>query len=176
MFKRPESDHQFKRPDGGYELPEQPAPNIPVLRGNPIDTRREHATIGSSIFIKGDLTGEEDLVIQGRVEGKVDLKQNSVTIGKNGRVKADIYGKLVTIEGEVVGNLFGQDQIIIRGTGNVLGNVSAPRISIEDGARLKGSIDMDGKSVDRLRASVAAESKSPAPAALGGDQTPKEDY
>ena len=104
MFKRPEGDHQFKRPDGDNQLPEQPVPNIPVPRVNPIDTRRENATIGPSISIKGDLTGEEDLVIQGRVEGKVDLKQNSVTIGKNGRVKADIYGKLVTIEGEVLGN------------------------------------------------------------------------
>ena len=176
MFRRPESDHQFKRPDGEYQLPEQPAPNIPVPRGNPIDTRREHATIGPSISIKGDLTGEEDLVIQGHVEGKVDLKQNSVTIGKDGRVKADIYGKLVTIEGEVEGNLFGQDQIIIRGTGNVLGNVSAPRICIEDGARFKGSIDMDGNSGGKLRASVAAESKLPAPAAPGGDRAPKQDF
>jgi cytoskeletal protein CcmA (bactofilin family) len=175
MFKRPEGDHQFKRPDGDNQLPEQPIPNIPVPRGNPVDTRRENATIGPSISIKGDLTGEEDLVIQGRVEGKVDLKQNSVTIGKNGRVKADIYGKLVTIEGEVVGNLFGQDQIIIRGTGNVLGNVSAPRISIEDGAKFKGSIDMDGSSGDKLHASVSVELKSPAPALPGGDQAPKGD-
>ena len=175
MFKRPEGDHQFKRPDGDNQLPEQPVPNISVPRGNPIDTRRENATIGPSISIKGDLTGEEDLVIQGRVEGKVDLKQNSITIGKSGRVKADIYGKLVTIEGEVEGNLFGQDQIIIRGTGNVRGNVSAPRISIEDGARFKGSIDMDGKSGDKLRASASAESKSPAPASPGGDQAPKGD-
>jgi cytoskeletal protein CcmA (bactofilin family) len=175
MFKRPEGDHQFKRPDVDHQLPEQPVPSIPVPRVNPIDTRRENATIGPSISIKGDLTGEEDLVIQGRVEGKVDLKQNSVTIGKNGRVKADIYGKLVTIEGEVVGNLFGQDQIIIRGTGNVRGNISAPRISIEDGARFKGSIDMDGNSGDKLRASVSVESKSAAPASPGGDPAPKGD-
>jgi cytoskeletal protein CcmA (bactofilin family) len=173
MFKRPEGDYQTKRPEGDQPLPEPLVPHIPVPRGNPTDTRRENATIGASISIKGDLMGEEDLVIQGRVEGKVDLKQNTVTVGKNGRVKADIYGKLVTIEGEVEGNLFGQDQIIVRGTGNVRGNVSAPRISIEDGARFKGSIDMDGNSGDKLRASAAAESKVPAPGLPGSDQTPK---
>ena len=110
-------------------------------------------------------------MIQGRVEGKVDLKQNNVTIGKSGRVKADIYGKLVTIEGEVEGNLFGQEQIIVRGTGDVRGNISAPRVSIEDGARFKGSIDMENKSGDKVRVSAPAESKPPA--STGGYQPPK---
>ncbi len=160
----------FKRPEGDYQPPEQPATNIPVPRGNPVDARRENATIGPSISIKGDLTGEEDLLIQGRVEGKVDLKQNNVTIGKNGRVKADIFGKLVTVEGEVEGNLFGQDQIIVRGTGDVRGNISAPRVSIEDGAKFKGSIDMGSKPGEKPRASTAPESKSPAPAVPAGDQ------
>ena len=63
--------------------------------------RGERATIGPSIFIKGDLTGDEDLVIEGRVEGKVDLKQNNVTIGRNGRVKADVYGQVVTIASSI---------------------------------------------------------------------------
>jgi cytoskeletal protein CcmA (bactofilin family) len=163
----------FKRPEADYQPPEQPATNIPVPRGNPIEARRECATIGASISIKGDLTGEEDLLIQGRVEGKVDLKQNNVTIGKNGRVKADIYGKLVAVEGEVEGNLVGQDQIIVRSTGDVRGNISAPRVSIEAGARFKGSIDMGSKSGEKPRAIAAAESKSPAPALPAGDQVPK---
>ncbi len=162
----------FKRPEGDYQ-PEPPVSNIPVPRANPTEPRRENASIGPSISIKGDLTGEEDLVIQGRVEGKVDLKQNNVTVGKNGRVKADIFGKLVTIEGEVEGNLFGQDQIIVRGTGHVRGNISAPRVSIEDGARFKGSIDMDGKSGDKHRADALAEVKSPAPSPTGGYQAPR---
>jgi cytoskeletal protein CcmA (bactofilin family) len=78
-----------------------------------------------------------------------------------------------TIEGEVEGNLFGQDQIIVRGTGKVWGNLSAPRVSIEDGARFKGNIDMDGKSGDKPRAGGSIESKSPAPDSPGGDQAPK---
>src|SRR5918999_5781088 len=105
--------------------------------------RTERATIGPSIFIKGDLTGEEDLVIEGRVEGKVDLKQNNVTIGKNGRVKADLLGRVVTIEGEVDGNVFAREQAILRQSGAIKGNITAPRVVLEDGSRFKGSIDME---------------------------------
>jgi cytoskeletal protein CcmA (bactofilin family) len=101
------------------------------------------ATIGPSIFIKGDLSGEEDLVIEGRVEGKVDLKQNNVTIGKNGRVKADVLGKVVVIEGEVDGNVFAREQAILRQSGAIRGNITAPRVILEDGSRFKGSIDME---------------------------------
>src|SRR3954468_17828698 len=103
----------------------------------------ERATIGPSIFIKGDLSGEEDLVIEGRVEGKVDLKQNNVTIGKNGRVKADVFGKVVVVEGEVDGNVFAREQAILRQSGAIRGNITAPRVILEDGSRFKGSIDME---------------------------------
>lgn len=105
--------------------------------------RTDRATIGPSIFIKGDLSGEEDLVIEGRVEGKVDLKQNNVTVGKNGRVRADVFGKVVTIEGEVDGNVFAREQAILRQSGAIRGNITAPRVILEDGSRFKGSIDME---------------------------------
>ena len=105
--------------------------------------RMDRATIGPSIFIKGDLSGEEDLVIEGRVEGKVDLKQNNVTVGKNGRVKADLFGRVVTIEGEVDGNVFAREQAILRQSGAIQGNITAPRVVLEDGSRFKGSIDME---------------------------------
>jgi cytoskeletal protein CcmA (bactofilin family) len=105
--------------------------------------RTERATIGASIFIKGDLSGEEDLVVEGRVEGKVDLKQNNVTVGKNGKVRADIFGRVVTIEGEVDGNVFAREQAILRQSGAIHGNITAPRVVLEDGSRFKGSIDME---------------------------------
>lgn len=105
----------------------------------------ERATIGPSIIIKGDLSGGEDLVIEGRVEGKVDLKQHNVTVGRSGRVKADIFGKVITIEGEVDGNVFAQEQAILRQAGAIRGNITAPRVILEDGSRFKGSIDMEGK-------------------------------
>ena len=113
----------------------------------------ERATIGPSIFIKGDLTGDEDLVIEGRVEGKVDLKQNNVTIGKNGRVKADVYGQVVIVEGEVDGHVFAGEQAILRQAGAIRGNITAPRVVLEDGSRFKGSIDMEAKDSGRSRVS-----------------------
>ena len=117
--------------------PSSPAPEPPRRSG-------DRATIGPSIFIKGDLAGEEDLVIEGRVEGKVDLKQHNVTIGKNGRVKADVFGRIVTVEGEVDGNVFAAEQAVLRQSGAVRGNITSPRVTLEDGSRFKGSIDMDG--------------------------------
>jgi cytoskeletal protein CcmA (bactofilin family) len=105
----------------------------------------DRAVIGPSITIKGDVTGEEDLVIQGRVEGKVDLAQHNVTVGANGRIKANIFGRSVTVEGEVEGDLHAEEHIAIRKSGKVHGNVSAPRVTIEDGAMFKGTIDMERK-------------------------------
>jgi cytoskeletal protein CcmA (bactofilin family) len=133
-----------KSDDTGYNNPEpaprpqSPAPTEPARRG-------ERATIGPSIFIKGDLTGDEDLVIEGRVEGKVDLKQNNVTVGRNGKVRADIFGRVVTIEGEVTGNVFAQEQAVLRQSGSIQGNITGPRVVLEDGSRFKGSIDMEPK-------------------------------
>ena len=111
----------------------------------PEHSMTEQAVIGTSLVLRGDVTGENDLLIQGQVEGKVVLKKNSVTVGKNGRVKADIYGKVIRVEGRVQGNLYGDDKVIINKSGDVRGNLSAPRVTLEDGARFKGSIDMEGK-------------------------------
>ena len=127
----------------------------------------DRAIIGPSITIKGDVTGEEDLVIQGRVEGKVDLAQHNVTVGANGRIKANIIGRSVTVEGEVEGDLHAEEQIAIRKSGKVHGNVSAPRVTIEDGAIFKGSIDMERK-VAPKPAAVAASAPAPPPAPGSG--------
>jgi cytoskeletal protein CcmA (bactofilin family) len=103
------------------------------------------AVIGPTISIKGDLIGEEDLLIEGRVEGKVEFRHHSVTVGKNGRIKADINGKTITVEGNVEGNLFGEEQLIVRQSGTVRGNIVSPRVTLEDGSNFKGSIDMSPK-------------------------------
>jgi cytoskeletal protein CcmA (bactofilin family) len=119
--------------------------------GSPMSADRpgDRAIIGPSITIKGDVTGEEDLMIQGRVEGKVDLTQHNVTVGANGRIKANILGRSVIVEGEVEGDLHAEEQISIRKSGKVKGNVSAPRVTIEDGAMFKGTIDMERKAAPR---------------------------
>lgn len=123
--------------------------SVPNPRPQPV---REQAVIGPSLVVKGDVSGDEDLVIQGKVEGKVALKNNSVTVGKDGQVKADLYGKMINVEGTVQGNLYGDEKIVVRQSGKVQGNLQAPRVTLEDGAQFKGSIDMTGPAVDTTSA------------------------
>ena len=119
------------------------------------------AVIGPSITIKGDVTGDEDLMIQGRVEGSVDLTQHNVTIGTSGRVKAGVHGRLVVVEGEVEGDLVATEQIILRNTAKVEGSLSAPRVALEDGAVFRGGIEMDStrKSVHKSAVHDAGSKK-----------------
>ena len=105
------------------------------------------AVIGRSIQIDGDLRGEEDLRIEGDVSGTIELPNHSLTIGKKGRIKADAYAKSVIVDGEMNGDLYGSECVSIRANANVEGNVIASRVSLEEGARFKGSIDMDPKRV-----------------------------
>jgi len=133
----------WKKSEG--EEPQIPAPSQPPVTSAPrvaVPKPPDRSAIGPTIFINGDLKGEEDLLIEGRVEGKIELKQNSITIGKSGRVKADIYGKTISIEGEVQGNMYGEERLALRQSSNVRGNIVAPRVTLEDGCRFKGSIDM----------------------------------
>jgi cytoskeletal protein CcmA (bactofilin family) len=106
------------------------------------------ATIGPSISFKGDVSGDEDLMIQGRIEGKVKLTKHNVTIGPEGRVKADVHGRTVVVEGQVEGDLRGEEQIILRHTARVEGSIAAPRVTLEDGAVFRGGIEMDAGSKD----------------------------
>ncbi len=100
------------------------------------------ARLGPSLVVKGTLAGEEDLLVEGRLDGEISLRKNRVTIGEHGRIKADVYSKSICVEGEVNGNLFGEDEVVIRRSGKVRGNVTAPRVTLENGAKFKGSIDM----------------------------------
>ena len=98
--------------------------------------------IGKSVIIKGDLSGSEDLTIEGQVEGKIELRQNVLTIGPNGKIKAAVFAKAVVVQGEVQGDITASERIDIRDAGSVDGDLSAPRIAIADGAHFRGSIDM----------------------------------
>ena len=106
-------------------------------------TTRSSAMIGPSIEIKGTVTGEEDLVIQGKVEGSIELGAHELTVGESGKVNADITARTVRIDGEVSGDIRGNEKVVITKSGNVRGNIVAPRMTLEDGAIFKGSIDMD---------------------------------
>lgn len=101
------------------------------------------AVIGAAIKLQGEVSGSEDLVIEGAVEGVINLRENIVTVGKTAKVKADIFGKIIHVEGDVTGNLVAGEQIVIHKSGCVKGDIRSPRISLEDGARLKGAIDTD---------------------------------
>lgn len=140
MWKKPEQDES--QPQSAPAPTPQPAA---VPRMSVPQVREQTAVVGSSIFIKGDLTGEEDLSIEGRLEGKIESRRHSVTVGKNGRIKGDIFGRLITVEGTVEGNLYGEEQLIVRHSGTVRGNIVSPRVTLEDGSNFKGSIDMSPK-------------------------------
>src|SRR5690606_32091076 len=98
------------------------------------------ATIGPSISIKGDVTGTEDLLIQGRVDGSVTLDHHSVSVGSEGQVKANITGRVITIEGKVDGDLTAEEQIVLLGSAQVHGDIKAPRVVLEDGATFRGLV------------------------------------
>ena len=126
-------------PDGGSNL----------NKNNPEPRRKnmgQTAIIGQSIHIKGELTGNEDLTIDGIVEGNIELKDNNLTIGPNGNIKADLNAKTVTITGEAQGNVTAVEKVEIKETGKLRGNITAPRVVIADGAFFKGSVEMEKKS------------------------------
>jgi cytoskeletal protein CcmA (bactofilin family) len=106
---------------------------------------RDRVNIGKSVIIKGELTGSEDLTIEGHVEGRIDLKDNVLTIGPNGKIKAELFAKAVIVLGEVAGNVTASEKVDIRDNGSVDGDISAPRVAIAEGAHFRGSVDMQRK-------------------------------
>ncbi|MDN3517730.1 polymer-forming cytoskeletal protein [Aquisalimonas lutea] len=109
---------------------------------------REAAVIGPSIHIDGTLKGEEDLLIEGRVTGTVQLREHSLTVGSKGQVEANVYAHTIMVEGQVDGDLYGSERVGVRSSARVRGNITAPRVSLEDGARFKGAIEMDPEAVE----------------------------
>ena len=105
----------------------------------------ERAHIGRSVVIKGELDGSEDLVIDGHVEGKIELREHTLTIGANGRIKAQVFAKAVIVLGELTGNINAAEKVEIRENGAVDGDIVAPRVAIAEGAHFRGSIDMQRK-------------------------------
>jgi cytoskeletal protein CcmA (bactofilin family) len=119
-----------------------PAPSVPLAPRDRRDGGERVANIGKSITIKGDVTGEEDLVIEGHVEGRIDLKSHHLTIGPNGEIQAEISAKQVTIIGRVVGNVSAAERVEICDTGRLEGDLRSPRLLIHEGAVLNGSVSM----------------------------------
>lgn len=125
------------------------------------------ATIGPSISIEGDVTGSEDLLIEGEVRGSVHLDEHAVAVGGKGRVNADIEGRVITVEGRVEGNLTAQEQIVLRGSAHVQGDITAPRVVLEDGANFRGLVDMGPSSKPTTSTESRPERKSAEPTDRG---------
>jgi cytoskeletal protein CcmA (bactofilin family) len=106
---------------------------------------KDIVNIGKSVVIKGELMGSEDLTIEGHVEGTIQLRDHVLTIGPNGRIKAQIFAKSVIVLGEVHGNVSASDKVDIRENGSVDGDLIAPRVAIAEGAHFRGSVDMQRK-------------------------------
>jgi cytoskeletal protein CcmA (bactofilin family) len=137
---------------------------------NPVKTTSapiEQATIGRTLVIKGELSGAEALYIDGRVEGKISLPDHRVTIGRNGSAQANITAREVVVMGKVNGNIDCSDRVDIRSEGSVTGDVTTMRISVEDGAVLKGGIQVrSGEQKQRQAQSQPKPAEAPKPAAI----------
>ena len=146
MWKRDES----ARPASGQ--PAAPQPPAPMTAGTPSprtetshNMEKDIVNIGKSVVIKGELNGSEDLTIEGHVEGTIQLRDHILTIGPNGRIKAQVFAKAVIVLGEVMGNVTASDKVDIRDNGSVDGDIVSPRVAIAEGAHFRGSVDMQRK-------------------------------
>ena len=124
----------------------------------------DQATIGKSLVVKGEVTGSESLYIDGKVEGAINLPGNRVTVGRNGQVAANITAREIVVLGKVRGNVTASDRVDIRSEGSLTGDVTAQRISIEDGAFFKGGIDIQKPSNSGQNKSANASVPVPEPA------------
>ena len=145
----------------------QPARPVEPPRG---DTMRsvDVATIGKSVVVKGELSGSEDLYVDGQVEGSITLRGQSLTIGPNGRVRANVEARNVILHGQVDGNVTASDRVELRKSASLSGDITTARIAIDDGAYFKGSIDIQKPEPQRTEAKpqVMAASTAVAPASV----------
>ncbi len=139
----PEPQRPVTTPTAGYEATTAaPATVRPAATPGTPAPAGEQATIGKSLFIKGEVSGSESLYIDGKVEGAINLPGNRVTVGRNGQVAANVIAREIVVLGKVRGNCQASDRVDIRSEGSLTGDVIAARISIEDGAFFKGGIDI----------------------------------
>ena len=164
MWKRDEA----VRPSGQSPAPPQPAQaGQAKAQDGTYKLERDIVNIGKSVVIKGELTGSEDLTIEGQVEGTIQLREHVLTIGPNGRIKAQVFAKTVIILGHVNGNVTAFEKVDIRDNGSVDGDIVSPRVAIAEGAHFRGSVDMQRQPQPPKAAAAPAEPAAPsAPAAL----------
>ena len=162
MWKRDEA----VRPVSGQPTPPSTSAPVPAgIPGSRSETshfmEKDIVNIGKSVVIKGELNGSEDLTIEGHVEGTIQLKEHVLTIGPNGRIKAQVFAKAVIVLGEVTGNVTASEKVDIRDNGSVDGDIVSPRVAIAEGAHFRGSVDMQRKA-----GAAQPQAAKPAPATV----------
>ena len=170
MWKRDEAVKP-SGPAAGAPAPAPPpaaaAPAAPVMAARTEEARtpmRDMVNIGKSVVIKGELNGSEDLTVEGNVEGRVELRDHILTIGPNGRIKAEVFAKAVIVLGEITGTVTASEKVDIRDKGSVDGDIISPRVAIAEGAHFRGSVDMQrsgGQGGARSEATTDGGPKAP---------------
>jgi cytoskeletal protein CcmA (bactofilin family) len=161
MWKRDEAVKPTSQPTPAAPVASNVQPSAPVVQqAEPRRIERDLVNIGKSVVIKGELSGSEDLTIEGHVEGKIELKDHLLTIGPNGRIKAAVFAKAVIVLGEVNGNVTASEKVDIRDGGSVDGDIVSPRVAIAEGAHFRGSVDMQKKGGASVSASSSSSVKS----------------
>lgn len=168
MWKKDEAENTQENTRASASAPA--GRSAPAPQGSGARAAGGRATIGRSITIQGEVTGDEDLAIEGRVEGSVNLKQHAVEIGPEGQVTADVSGRVVTVEGHVEGNLRASERVILRKTAHVEGDITCPRVTLEDGAYFRGGVEMTDSSVGSA-SGMARESGSSASSSSAGSSS-----
>jgi cytoskeletal protein CcmA (bactofilin family) len=137
----------YQPPQSSANYNASPAPTASQTFRSNAPTARNLATLGPGLTVKGQISGDEDLQIDGKVEGSISLKGQRLTVGPNGEIVSDVHAREVIVYGKVRGNLFAEDRIEVKKDGSVVGNITGGRVLIEDGAYLKGQIEIErGKS------------------------------
>src|SRR6186997_521194 len=174
MWKRDEAVKPVSPPPAAQPPASAPVVGAPAPRSEVrTNMEKDIVNIGKSVVIKGELNGSEDLTIEGHVEGTIQLRDHVLTIGPNGRIKAQVFAKSVIVLGEVTGNVTASDKVDIRDNGSVDGDIISPRVAIAEGAHFRGSVDMQRKAAQaQPGAKPATAPAAAAPAAAAGSQTP----
>jgi cytoskeletal protein CcmA (bactofilin family) len=166
MWKRDESVKPTTPPPPAPAAPPA-APSVTASGSQHHDVRtqieRDKVNIGKSVVIKGELSGSEDLTIEGHCEGKIELRENVLTIGPNGKIRAEVFAKAVIVLGEVVGNVTASEKVDIRDNGSVDGDIVSPRVAIAEGAHFRGSVDMQRAGAKASAPAAAKTESRPAP-------------
>lgn len=170
MFDRNKKSPSEGTPVGSHQPAASPAAETrPAAAASPpapaATQRRETAVIGASIQIDGHLRGQENLIIEGEVNGTVNLASHTLTIGNQARIKANVFAHTVYVDGTMDGDLYGAEQVLIRKTARMKGNITSPRVSLEDGASFKGSIEMDPEAVKAAIGGVSTAPRGTSPVA-----------